>query len=59
MTDEERRKRIDSERCLCGHTFRQHEKPKGDVPWDICSFPCRHCDCQEFDEGAAARAGAR
>lgn len=46
--------------CECGHLFMDHQKPPIGTPWDICSFPCMGCDCQEFVANTrAADAGPR
>lgn len=35
--------------CKCGHLFREHKRPQ-DTAWDVCSFPCGECSCEEFWE---------
>ena len=39
---------IEQEYCECGHSWREHEQPRGNISWDVCSFPCTKCDCTEF-----------
>lgn len=43
---------INNVRCQCGDLFSEHEKPPIGTPWDICSFPCSKCGCQEFTTAA-------
>lgn len=39
-------------RCECSDLFSEHEKPPQSVSWDVCSFPCLKCQCQEFTEAS-------
>lgn len=41
---------FDNVQCECAHTFGEHIKPLTEISWDVCSFPCFKCDCQEFRE---------
>lgn len=37
------------ESCECGHLWEEHEQPASTISWDVCSFPCVKCDCNEFE----------
>jgi hypothetical protein len=40
---------LSEEQCNCSHSWDEHEKPPGKIPWDICSFPCLKCNCDDFE----------